>query len=63
LESAGTHSIGQESNTRGWLPSASYGKRHNDGSNYAFVYCHAKWLKPGDVDKASGDSLMSIELE
>ena len=62
LESDGTHSIGQESNTRGWLPGA-YGKRHNDGCNYAFVDGHAKWLKPGDVDKASGDSLMSIEIE
>ena len=62
LESDGTHSIGQESNTRGWLPGA-YGKRHNDGANYGFVDGHAKWLKPGDVDKVSGDSLMSMEIE
>jgi prepilin-type N-terminal cleavage/methylation domain-containing protein/prepilin-type processing-associated H-X9-DG protein len=63
LESDGTHSIGQESNDRGWQPGSTYGKRHNDGSNYAFVDGHAKWMKPGDVDKTTGDSLMSIEIE
>ncbi len=63
LESDGTHEIGCETNDRGWQPSASYGKRHNDGANYAFVDGHGKWLKPDVVDKASGDSLMSIEIE
>jgi len=41
------------------LPAA----RHNDGANLSFVDGHAKWMKPGDVDKTTGDSLMSIEIE
>ncbi|MCE5237309.1 DUF1559 domain-containing protein [bacterium] len=38
-------------------------RRHNDGANYAFVDGHAKWLKQTVVCKASGDCLLSMEIE
>lgn len=56
----------ESTNTLGWVPDkATYPSyyRHNEGANYAFLDGHAKWLKPTMIDKASGDSYMSIELE
>ena len=32
-----------------WNPDAEYAKRHFDGSNYAFVDGHVKWLKPSQL--------------
>ncbi len=64
-ESGGGHSIG---NTDGidavrWIPTAEWATRHNDGSNYAFIDGHAKWLKPDKLDPASGDWLTTMEIE
>ncbi|MEI6503295.1 MAG: DUF1559 domain-containing protein [Armatimonadota bacterium] len=61
-ETDGLFSEGPPDNTRGYLTSA-YGYRHNGGANYVFVDGHAKWLKPGTIDSATADSLVSIELE
>lgn len=65
-ESDGSESLGQESDTHGWVPGkSSYAclYRHNDGANYAFVDGHAKWMKPTAICKSSGDCLMSCEQE
>ena len=32
-----------------WDPNAEYANRHFDGSNYAFVDGHVKWLKPSQI--------------
>jgi prepilin-type N-terminal cleavage/methylation domain-containing protein/prepilin-type processing-associated H-X9-DG protein len=64
FESDGSESVGDEADAHGWVPSAgTWWKRHNDGSNVAFVDGHAKWMKPTAFCKASGDCLCSRELE
>ena len=65
MESDGTHEVGNTDglNPRGWVPTADWAKRHNDGCNYTFIDGHVKWLKPDAIDSATSDSLMSIEIE
>ena len=63
MEGAGTESRGPESNTRGWAPTDEPATRHNGGANYGFVDGHAKMQLPSVIDKASGDSLVSMEQE
>jgi prepilin-type N-terminal cleavage/methylation domain-containing protein/prepilin-type processing-associated H-X9-DG protein len=62
MESTGTHEIGQEEDTHGWVP-AGAAVRHNDGANYSFVDGHVKFLKPSAICPTSGDCLLSIGLE
>lgn len=65
FESDGSESIGNTNgdDAHGWVPTANWAKRHNDGSNVSFVDGHVKWMKPGVFCKSSGDCLCSRELE
>ncbi len=63
METDDTYEQGLQANTRGWIPTAAWAKRHNGGSNYGFVDGHAKWFKPEAIDSSSSDSLLSMELE
>ncbi len=65
MESDGTHEVGNTDglNPRGWVPTAAWAKRHNDGCNYTFIDGHVKWLKPEAIDSATDDSLLSLEME
>ena len=63
LETNGTHEVGQQADTHGWIPTDSWATRHNGGSNYAFVDGHVKFLNANMICKTSGDCLMSIDVE
>lgn len=62
-ESEGTFSIGIEANTHGDVRNDKGARRHNDGQNLGFMDGHAKWMKPTVLCPASGDCLLSVELE
>jgi len=62
-ESDGGESIGVEADAHGWVPADPWAVRHNGGANYGFVDGHAKFLNPNKICPASGDCLMSMELE
>lgn len=47
----------------GWIPTANWAKRHNEGSNVAFVDGHAKWMKASAFCRTSGDCLCTREQE
>jgi len=58
FESDGGESIGNDatgSNGHGWVPSAAWAKRHNEGSNVAFLDGHAKWMKVSDITNFTGN--------
>jgi prepilin-type processing-associated H-X9-DG protein len=52
-------------NATQWVPSGAWAVRHNGGANYAFIDGHGKWLKPDNIDPASGvgDWLSTMETE
>jgi len=55
--------LGVQANTPNHIRTDEAATRHNGGQNCGFVDGHAKWLKPTVLDPASGDSLVSIEIE
>jgi len=63
LESDGGEAVGVVDNARGWVPTEAWATRHNGGANYGFVDGHAKFQRPDVIDSATGDSLLSIEIE
>ena len=66
FESDGGESVGNDAtgtNPHGWVPTAAWAKRHNEGSNVSFVDGHAKWLKPTMLCKSGSDCLCSMEQE
>ncbi|MEN6303841.1 MAG: DUF1559 domain-containing protein [Armatimonadia bacterium] len=62
-ETVGTHKVGQQANSHGYVRSDNAAKRHNDGQNCGFIDGHAKWLKPSALCPTSGDCLLSLEKE
>ena len=54
---------GNPANTHGYVPSADWATRHNEGANYSFVDGHVKWMKPNALCPTSGDCLFSIRTE
>lgn len=62
-ESTGSHKVGQQANTHGYVRTDAAAIRHNGGQNSGFTDGHAKWMKPSALCPASGDCLLSIEIE
>lgn len=68
FESDGGESIGNDAtgsnSPHGWVPSTgTWWKRHNEGSNVAFVDGHAKWMRPTGFCRVGSDCLCSREQE
>ncbi|MHB8995074.1 MAG: DUF1559 family PulG-like putative transporter [Armatimonadota bacterium] len=64
FESDGSESISNGGDgTHGWIPTANWAKRHNEGSNVAFVDGHAKWTKASAFCRTNADCLCTREQE
>ncbi len=50
-------------NDHGWVRTDAGATRHNGGQNCGFLDGHAKWLKPNVLCPASGDCLLTMEME
>lgn len=62
VETTGHFYVG-ENNGHGWVRTDAAATRHNGGQNCGFLDGHAKWLKPNVLCPASGDCLLTMEME
>lgn len=64
FESDGSESISNGGDgIHGWVPTAAWTKRHNEGSNVVFVDGHAKWMRPTAFCRTGADCLCTREQE